>query len=386
MPARLAPRVAQIAPFQVMELVARCHQLEAAGRDVIHLEIGEPDFPVAPEIIDAATGFLARGRVRYTPTGGIPELRAALSRHYAERFNVSIPVERILVTAGASAGLQLILAALVAPGETWLQPDPGYPCNRHFISLYEGIPKLLVTAAESGFQPTPEQVESAWDASTRGVILASPANPTGTTLPAQALAGIRDEVRRRNGHVVVDEIYQGLTYDAPPSTALSLGEDVFVINSFSKYFGMTGWRLGWLVAPPDYVRAIEKLAQNIYICASTVAQHAALGAFSPSALGEFERRRIAFEQRRNVLCDGLERLGFTIPARPDGAFYVYADCSGLGVGSMQLSQRLLEEAGVAVTPGLDFGHAGADRYLRFAYTTDVERITDALKRIAHLLN
>jgi aspartate/methionine/tyrosine aminotransferase len=382
---RLAPRTARIAPFQVMELVARARQLESDGRDIIHLEVGEPDFPTAQPVLDAAQAFLARGSVRYTPSRGLPELQQAISAYYLQRFGIHVSSDRILITSGASAGLQLLLAALVAPGDVWLQPDPGYPCNRHFVSLFEGIPQLLPTSAANKFQPTPDDVRAAWTPATRGLIVATPSNPTGTTLSLPELAALRDEVARHGGHLIVDEIYQGLNFDEPPVTALSLGEDVFVANSFSKYFGMTGWRLGWIVAPTAALRALETLAQNLYICAPTVAQHAALAAFTPAAMTLFEARRTEFAARRNLLCAGLERLGLRLPAAPSGAFYAYADVSQVGTTSAELSRRLLEEAGVAATPGHDFGTQGAEQHLRFAYTTDTQRLAQALERIEAIL-
>lgn len=381
----IARRARGIPPFHVMELLARAQQLEAEGRDIIHMEVGEPDFPVAEPVIAAGQRFLAQGRVGYTPATGTPALREAIAQHYAARFGVTVDPARILVTAGASGALMLALALLTEPGDRWLLPDPGYPCNRQFVSAFEGEVDALPVRAEHAFQPTAAEVVAAWGSRTRGLMIASPANPTGTLIAPQALAAILDLVQQRGGACLVDEIYQGLTYDHAPQTALALGDDMFVINSFSKYFGMTGWRLGWLVAPQGYVRELEKLAQHYTICASSLSQAAGLAAFSPEATAIFEARRAQFAQRRDVLLNGLLALGFQVPARPEGAFYVYADVSALADDAQAFAQRLLEEAGVAATPGIDFGEREPQRWLRFAYTTDVARIEEALSRMRKIL-
>ncbi|KAF7597864.1 MAG: aminotransferase [Candidatus Dactylopiibacterium carminicum] len=381
----IARRADGIPPFHVMELLSRAHELAAQGRDIIHMEVGEPDFPVAAPVLAAAQAFLGAGRVEYTPAAGLPALREGIAAHYAARFGVTVDPARILVTAGASGALLLALAGLTEFGDRWLLPDPGYPCNRQFVQAFGGEVDSLNVRAEEAFQPTAASVAGAWQARTRGLMVASPANPTGTLIARETLAGILAEVRARNGACVVDEIYQGLTYGRAPETALSLGDDMFVINSFSKYFGLTGWRLGWLVAPAPYVRALEKLAQHYTICASTVAQHAALAAFSPEALAIFEARREAFSQRRTCLLAGLRELGFGVPAEPEGAFYVYADVSRHAPDSAAFAHRLLEETGVAATPGVDFGAREPQRWLRFAYTTDVARIEEALARMKKLL-
>lgn len=378
---RIAPRMNDIAPFHVMELVARAKQLEGAGRDIIHLEVGEPDFETAAPIIEAAQRFLRHAQVKYTPALGLPELRQAISDFYKNHFSVDVAAERIIVTAGASGALQLALGVLVAPGDEWLQPDPGYPCNRHFVRVFEGIPKLLPVGPETQFQPTATQIDQAWTANTRGIMLASPSNPTGTVLDVKDLKRIIQQVHAAAGDVIVDEIYQGLTYAGTPVTALSISDDVFVVNSFSKYFGMTGWRLGWLVAPTAYLRPIEKLAQNLFICAPTVSQQAALAAFTPETLTELEHRRSEFSRRRDLLLSGLRELGLSVPASPQGAFYVYADISAWGGNSFALAQQLLENLGIAATPGIDFGEHRAADYMRFAYTTTQDRIAEALTRL-----
>ena len=382
----IAARMAQIEPFHVMELMARAQALETQGRSIVHLEVGEPDFPTAAPILDAAQAFLSGGHVHYTAALGLRQLREAISQFYGTRYGLDISPARIVVTAGASAALLLALGVLVNPGDEWLLPDPGYPCNRHFVRLLEGKPVSLAVHAASNYQPTAEQLAASWTDRTRGLLVASPANPTGTLLDPDTTAALARTVAARGGTLLVDEIYHGLTYGIDAGSALALDDDVFVINSFSKYFGMTGWRLGWLVAPQGYVREIEKLAQNLYIAPSTIAQHAALAAFQPDTMAILEARRHDFSLRRDVLLPGLRRLGFKIAAEPQGAFYIYADSSGLAADSYSLAGRLLTEAGVAATPGLDFGSNGAQGHMRFAYTVDRNRIEEGLTRMAAFLN
>jgi aspartate/methionine/tyrosine aminotransferase len=382
---QLAQRMEGIAPFHVMELMAKAQALEAQGRDIIHMEVGEPDFPTPQPILDAAQRFLAGGHVHYTNALGIAPLREAIADFYATRYGVTIDPARIVVTAGASGALLLALGALITPGDEWLLTDPGYPCNRHFVRFCEGVSRVLAVDASTDFQPTAEKVGAGWTAHTKGLLVASPANPTGAPIPPDQLAEIWQQVQRRGGTLIVDEIYHGLTYGFDARTALELSDDIVVINSFSKYFGMTGWRLGWLVAPPRLIRSIEKLAQNLFIAPSTVAQHAALAAFSPETLALCETRRAEFRLRRDVLLPGLRRLGFEIATEPRGAFYIYAHIGNLAEDSYRLAERLLNDAGVAATPGLDFGINAPDRHMRFAYTTSTERLVLGLERMASLL-
>jgi aspartate/methionine/tyrosine aminotransferase len=381
----IANRMAQIAPFHVMELMARAAALEAAGRSIIHLEVGEPDFPTAEPILEAARRFLSGGHVHYTAALGLPQLREAIAAHYAERHGIDISPERIIVTAGASGALLLALGVLVNPGDEWLLPDPGYPCNRNFVRLLEGIPVALPVTPASNYQPTPAQLAAAWTPRTRGLLVASPANPTGTLLDSDTMAALASVVAKRGGTLLADEIYHGLTYGIDAQSALAVNDDIFVINSFSKYFGMTGWRLGWLVAPQRYVREIEKLAQNLYIAPSTIAQHAALAAFLPETRTILEARRQEFRARRDILLPGLRQLGFRIAAEPQGAFYLYADSSALAEDSDALSRELLDTAGVAATPGLDFGSQAPRSHMRFAYTVSREAIEEGLTRMARAI-
>jgi aspartate/methionine/tyrosine aminotransferase len=378
---RSAPRVDEIAPFHVMELLTRAKALEAEGRDIIHMEVGEPDFPTPAPVIAAAQAHLATGRVFYTPALGLPELREAIAGFYQSRYGITLPASRIVVTAGASGALLLALACLATPGREWLLTDPGYPCNRHFVRTFEGVPVNIPVEGTSNFQPTLADLERDWNERTAGALFASPANPTGTMLDTAQLAAIAEFVRQRNGQLIVDEIYHGLTYECDATTALAHGDDIFVVQSFSKYFNMTGWRLGWLVVPEGFTRDIEKLAQNLFISPSTPAQYAALAAFTPESIAILEARRNEFRRRRDFLAPELEKLGFRITAKPEGAFYMYADCSALTGDSDRFARELLESAGVAVTPGLDFGTHAPKTHLRFAYTTSIERLTEAVERI-----
>lgn len=378
-------RMADIRPFQVMELMAKAHELESLGRSIVHLEVGEPDFPTAQPIVAAAQNFLTTGHVHYTHALGLPELRLAIARFYQTRYQLDVDPSRIVVTAGASGALLLALGVLVNAGDEWLIPDPGYPCNRNFARLFDGKPTAVPVSSKSNFQPTTADVAQHWTRYTRGLMLASPANPTGTILTQSQIADLWNEVNARDGHLIVDEIYHGLSYGLDLQSALAVDRNIFVINSFSKYFGMTGWRLGWMVVPERHLRDVEKLAQNLFICPSTVAQHAALMAFAPETLEILEARRSIFAERRNTLLFGLRSLGFEIPVDPQGAFYVYANCSQFSNDSCTFADNLLTEAGVATTCGTDFGSHLALDHLRFAYTADTATLNEALRRIRHFL-
>jgi aspartate/methionine/tyrosine aminotransferase len=382
----LAERLQQIAPFHVMEMIKRAGEMEQAGRSVIYMCIGEPDFAPAQPVLDAAQRALAGGAaMRYTAALGLQPLREAISAHYRDAFGVDVPATRIVITAGASGALLLACAALVERDTEVLMPDPSYPCNRHLITAFNGRPVLIPSGPEDRFQLTAAMVAANWNDQTRGVLVASPSNPTGTSMTRDQLAQTVAAVRERGGFSLVDEIYQGLTYDHQPFTALSLGDDVVVINSFSKYFNMTGWRLGWLVVPPALLPAIEKLAQNFYICPSSMAQHAALACFTPEALAIAEQRRQEMCRRRDYLVPALQSLGFDIPVPPDGAFYVYADCSRLTDDATQFCRDVLEHSGVALTPGVDFGIVGAQRFIRVSYATSMPKLEEAISRLASYL-
>ncbi|MFV5214526.1 pyridoxal phosphate-dependent aminotransferase [Azonexus caeni] len=378
---RSAARLADIAPFHVVELLTRARELEAAGRDIIHMEVGEPDFATPAPIVAAAVDALNSGKTLYTQALGLPELRQAISDFYRHRYGVAVPASRIAVTNGASGALNLAFACLADPGREWLLADPGYPCNRHILRTYEGRPVSIPVGPESNFQPTPAQVGAAWNEHTAGLLVASPANPTGTLLTLPEIAALAEVCRARDGHFLVDEIYHGLTYECDAPTACAAGDDIWVINSFSKYFQMTGWRLGWMVIPEAFVRDVEKLAQNLVLCPSTPAQYAALAAFRPETIAILEERRAEFRRRRDFLAPALEAIGLSVVARPEGAFYLYCNCSAVAADSFALARKLLEDAGVAATPGLDFGANAPEKYIRFAYTTGVDRLAEAVERL-----
>ncbi len=387
---KLAGRLDRIEPFYVMECAkaaaaiadsAACDPA-AGGEPMLFLNIGEPDFGAAPLVVQAAERCLREGRTQYTQATGMPELRESIARWYASRFGLAVDPERIVVTAGASAALQLACLALFEDGDEVLTPDPSYPCNRHFVAAAGARAVLMPAGPEARFQPDAAQVAAHWGAATRGVLLASPSNPTGTSIAPGALAAIVDAVRARGGVTLVDEIYLGLSYDERfGHSALALGDDVVSINSFSKYFGMTGWRLGWLVLPPSLVGPVERLAQNLYICPSTIAQHAALACFEPASIAEYERRRAELRRRRDLVVPALGRLGLDVPVMPDGAFYAWADCSRHGASSWDFCFEMMRRAHVALTPGRDFGPAAAERYLRLSFASSMAELELALARL-----
>jgi aspartate/methionine/tyrosine aminotransferase len=385
-----AHRLQQIAPFRVMLLMERAKRLEADGHRVVHFEVGEPDFATAAPIVAAGQKALAAGHTKYTQALGIPPLREAIAAYYGRTAGVAVAPERIVITAGASGGLLLLAALLLDPGDELLLPDPGYPCNEAFVGVVNGVPRRVPVEAANGFQVTPGDLLSVWGARTRGLLLGSPANPTGAVTPRSTLQQLVTLVRDRGGVFLLDEIYQGLTYGegadaAAYHTGLEIDPDIFVLNSFSKYFGMTGWRLGWMVVPEHSLDGVSRLAQNLFISPSSIAQHAALAAFDGDALDIHESRRRHFARRRDRLAAGLRGLGLTIPVDPQGAFYLYVDVSGTGMDSEAFCWRLIDEYQVAVTPGNDFGDHLADRYVRFAYTTADEDIDLGIERIGRAL-
>jgi aspartate/methionine/tyrosine aminotransferase len=385
----LAARVRDIAPFHVMEVQTAARALEAAGRSVIHMEIGEPDFPTPAPVLAAAQRALADGGVYYTSALGIPELRDAIARHYADHLGVAIAPERVIVTAGSSAALLLVMALLVDRDDRILLADPGYPCNRQFVRILEGEPFGIPVGPDTGYQLSAELIERHWTPRTRGALIASPSNPTGTMVPPEEMRRIAATVARLSGHLIVDEIYLGLSYDAAPKSVLSVAAafaaDLFIVSSFSKYFNMTGWRLGWIVAPERHVRDLETLAQNLYISPPTLSQRAALACFEPATLAIVEERRRAFRDRRDFLVPALRELGFGVPVMPGGGFFVYADSSRFSHDSQRFCREVLEGAGVAITPGLDFGTHRASDHVRFAYTIEMAKLEDGVARLRRFL-
>lgn len=379
---RWTRRANEIDSFKVMDLLKRASELSAQGADVVHLGAGEPDFGAAPQVIERAKSLLDSQPLTYTAAGGIQPLRQAIADFHKLRYGQEISAEQVLVTAGASAGLMLAFALVAEQDTNFLMADPAYPCNRQFLRLVEAGAKLVPVDHQQNYQLNAQLVEAHWDANTSGVLIASPANPTGAVVDATELERIAAVVKAKGGVLIVDEIYHGLTYGAQTPSAVQLDSDAIVINSFSKYFGMTGWRLGWLVSSKDAIAEMEKMAQNLFISPPTLSQYAALAAFEPDALALFEERRLELQARRDLLLSGLLELGFKVPRVPEGAFYIYADASELTDDSFSWCWSLLEHAQVVATPGADFGTNHAERYVRFAYTTSQDRIREALQRIA----
>ena len=399
---RTSQRAQRIEPFYVMEVAKaaseRAREVAHTDQPMIFLNIGEPDFTAPPLVQQAAERAIRDGSTQYTPALGISPLRERISDWYAQRFGVQVPARRIIVTAGASAALQLACLALIEAGDDILMPDPSYPCNRHFVSAANGNAVLVPTTAEERFQLSAEKVRAHWDAkqrgslgTTRGVLLASPSNPTGTSIHPDELRQIHHVVTQHGGITLIDEIYLGLSYDAQfGQTALGLDDNIISINSFSKYFNMTGWRLGWLVVPDALVPVMERLAQNLFICASTVSQYAALACFEADSLAEYERRRAEFKARRDYFVPALNALGLQVPVMPDGAFYAWADCSQscqkLGVkDSWDFAFEVMHRANLAITPGRDFGHADTSRFVRFSTARSLPELQSAIARLQHVL-
>jgi aspartate/methionine/tyrosine aminotransferase len=376
---RTARRAAEIEPFEVMDVLSRAQALERAGRHVVHMEIGEPDFTAPEPVVEAGVKALRDGRTAYTATLGLDSLRHAIAGHYRNRFGCEVPASRIAITSGASGGLLCVSALYVDAGDEILVPDPGYPGYRHFVRAFEGKARTLPVSAKEDFQPTLEMVRAAWGPRTKGLLLGSPSNPTGTLISKAELGRIAAFIAEQRGVLMVDEIYQGLVYGMEPWTAYGLPGEVVLINSFSKYFCMTGWRLGWVVLPEGALRGFEKLAQHLFISAPAAAQHAAESAFHEDSLKVLEQRRMEFARRRDFLVPALKKAGLSIPAEPHGAFYVYAD---VGRDARAFARELLEKEAVAATPGLDFGANATANYVRFAYTRSMADLEEAARRIA----
>jgi aspartate/methionine/tyrosine aminotransferase len=389
---RTASRLDHIAPFYVMECAKAAALADSpacdprlGGEPMLFLNIGEPDFSASAGVQAAATACIQAGHTQYTQATGLPALRQAISGWYAQRFGLDVDPARILITAGASAALQLACLALFEAGDEVLMPDPSYPCNRHFVAAVGAQARLLPASAAARFQLDAASVTRAWQPHTRGVLLASPSNPTGTSIASAELQAIVQAVRARGGVTLVDEIYLGLSYDPQYGhSALALGDDVISINSFSKYFGMTGWRLGWMVAPLELVPALEKLAQNLYICASSVAQHAALACFEPASMATYEQRRGEFKRRRDYIVPALDRLGLPVPVVPDGAFYAWFDCTRHNPDSWDFCLDMMQRAHVALTPGRDFGPAMARQYVRLSFASSMADLQAAATRLARV--
>jgi aspartate/methionine/tyrosine aminotransferase len=378
-------RAQAITPFHVMRLLARAKELEAAGRDIVHMEIGEPDFLTPAPILHAAQQAIATGKMHYTSATGLPILRERIAAFYQQRYGITVAPQRIVITPGASGALLLALAAVLDVGQEIVLSDPGYPCNRNMAEFLGARARAVPVDASSAYQLTAALLQDHWTTQTRAVLLASPSNPTGTIIAPAQLRDIATLVAAQDGTVLVDEIYHGLTYDHTPQSVLNITDKAFVINSFSKYFGMTGWRLGWLVVPEDYRDSIERFAQNIYLAAPTPSQYAALAAFEPQTIAILEQRRQEFQRRRDFLLPALRQLGFEIAVEPHGAFYIYASCQRFSDNSLAFCETVLEQAGVAITPGIDFGVHQANTHVRFAYTTSMEKLAQGVDRLRQFL-
>ena len=382
---KFSDRANAITPFYAMAFSEKASALEAKGHHVVRLNIGEPDFGAPGPVVQAMQDVMEKAELPYTSALGLPALREAIAGFYGQRHGVTVNPNNVVVTAGASAALLLVSAALVNHGDKVMLADPAYPCNRQFIRSFGGQLQSIPAGAEQRFQLTPQSVQANWQSDTKGVMLASPSNPTGTSVPESDLAAVCDFVKSRDGWRIVDEIYLNLSHHGHAQTVLAFDPDAIVINSFSKYFGMTGWRLGWCVVPDDMVPVMERLAQNLYICPSTPAQYAALACFTPETLNVCEGRRDILLHRRQRVLDGLKQAGLSVDVEPDGAFYVYINVTSTGLNAMTFCERLLEEQHVALTPGNDFGGATGDDYVRLSFAASETALDEGIKRIGTFL-
>ena len=378
---RISKRTDTLNPFHVMDILAQAKELESQGEAICHMEVGEPDFATAECIVNAGIDALKQLKTHYTPATGLPELREAVAEYYHRKFSVKIDPRRVIITPGASGAIQLAISCLLDAGENILLADPGYPCNKNIAQVLAVESQMIPVNSTSMYQLDAALVAKHWNDKTRAAMVATPSNPTGTLLPEQQLKGLCEQVEKNAGRLIVDEIYQGLVYDCGDYTALEVSDECFVINSFSKYFGMTGWRVGWMVVPECYVDVVDRVAQNIFLAPPTMSQYAALTALKESTQGILDERRDEFKTRRDFLLPALEQLGFKISARPQGAFYIYANCEAFTDDSFLWANQLLNEQGVALTPGIDFGDHLASTHCRFAYTQSLEILDQAVDKI-----
>jgi aspartate/methionine/tyrosine aminotransferase len=381
----ISQRMNGFSPFYVMELLQRAKELEEQGKNIIHMEIGEPDMPTPAKVVQAGLDFIKAGEVKYTPAAGLPELRGKIANYYRQTYGVDLPPERVFITPGASGAFLLALGVVLNAGDEILMADPCYPCNDNFVKFFAGRTKFVNVGSSTAYQLSASKIKQKWTEKSKGVIIASPSNPTGTVIADGELEGLIKQVAELNGQFFSDEIYHGLVYDKKARSALEFSDNVFVINSFSKYFAMTGWRIGWLIVPEPFIDVVERLAQNIFISTATHSQYATLAAFTEDNLNELELRKQEFEKRRDFLYHHLLKLGFKVAMKPEGAFYIYANCSAFTNDSFQFAKDLLEQEGVAVTPGKDFGLNDEKKYIRFAYTASIDKISTAIERIDRFL-
>jgi aspartate/methionine/tyrosine aminotransferase len=379
MTAKMSDRARKVQPFHVMKILQQAREMEARGRSIIHMEIGEPDFPSPDTVIEAGKQALEQRRTHYTAANGLPELRRAIASLYAREK--PLDPSRIIVTPGASGALQLAMAILLNPGDGVILADPGYPCNRHIASLFNAEIQSVDVDESTDYQLSTSLIQQRWQANTRSVLVASPSNPTGTVISEDELHAVSEFTYAQGGSLIVDEIYHGLVYDGETKSALEITDNVFVINSFSKYYGMTGWRIGWIVVPDEYIVVANRLAQNMFLAAPTVSQYAAIAALADDTKKELVRRRDIFHQRRDLIVPLIEEAGFIVKTRPAGAFYVYADCSELTDDSLAFCNYLLNDAGVAITPGADFGTNKCNAYVRFSYANTAENLKEGMRRL-----
>ena len=377
----LSKRSRELSPFHVMDILAQAKALSEQGKTIYHMEVGEPDFATAQPVIDAGIEALKQHKTHYTPALGLPELRHAIAGYYQRKFSLDINARRIIITSGASGALQLAISCLLDAGDNLLLADPGYPCNQNIAHVLAVKTIAIPVSAENYYQLDARSVAQHWNGRTRAAMVATPSNPTGTIMPKQQLNLLSEFVERKQGRLIVDEIYQGLVYEGGDYTALEISDECFVINSFSKYFGMTGWRLGWMVVPETYVDAIDRIAQNLFLAAPTISQYAALTALTSETQIILDARRDEFKQRRDFLLPALEQLGFEVAVKPQGAFYIYANCEKFTDDSFRWVKKLLDQQGVALTPGIDFGTYLADTHCRFAYTQSLEKLEQAVDKI-----
>ncbi len=382
----VSERLRDVNAFHVMSLMAEAKKLEADGYQVIHMEMGEPDFSTPQPIIEAGIQSLQSGFTHYTPTLGLPALREAIANFYLTEYRVSVDPEQIVVTPGSATALQLVLTLMVSDGDAIAIPDPAYPSTHNLVRLLGGNVLHIPVDESSSWQLTVELLEQHWDHAVKAVLLASPSNPTGTILGNESLQKIADFCESKGVFLLMDEIYHGLVYSHAPKTAVGINENTFVINSFSKFYGMTGWRVGWIVSPKNYLNELNKLAQHTFLAAPTPGQYAALAAFDNKTHKILVERRDEFKSRRDYLFEALASIGFKMRIKPEGAFYIYADCSELCEDSFEFARRLLHEKQVAITPGIDFGVTGAKQHVRFAYTTNIENLKIGIQRLSEFIN
>ena len=374
-----------IEPFHVVSLITRAMELEKQGKKIVNLVVGEPEFKTPKPIIDSAIKSLEQNKIRYSPSLGKVELRESIAKWYQDREKINLSYNKIAVTSGSSAALLLTMAVLLNPGNEVIISDPSYPCNRHFVAAMEGVATCVPVDSKTNYQLTLEKVKDNWTEKTKAVLVSSPSNPTGGILDYEELEKIYSFVCSQGGYLIVDEIYRGISYDKEPVSATALGENVFVINSFSKYFCMTGWRLGWLVAPEKFIEKIEHLAQNLYISNSDIAQDAALSAFSPDVVSQLDSNLVHYKEQKDYLMNELLRIGFKIPVEPKGAFYIYADASNFTDDSYKFCWKILEDIGVAIAPGLDFGNYRSNIHVRFSFPKTINIMSEGIKRIDNYL-